>query len=433
MPDGRSRKVWPSGVSPLGTPETGWDSRAQFSLSLSPFMARMGHQEKSNLKGAKSWSGGGRLMDEHWPAGATCDFVKFLELGNKMTKDVTIKRGTPEMLETLGSMVDRVYRPSRQPGSGMPKEFPHLFHPLNAHNLFYAEYQGNPVSMIGVLKQTLIMPACSIPVASIGSVVTLPEYRGQQLATAVLEKVFQSMDDEGQALCLISGERQLYQRLGCVKTGRMFTVRARASSPSKKTPAFLIRRIAGEDRSSYASQLAGIYRQEPYRFQRSAQEMSVLLNALWFQRSGFHQELFVLETPASIAGYIVAFVTPSEPHQAHIMEWAGNREIIGEAWPKVMEELGVQSVIFHVHERDWWMRRLVEERNWEKESVPIQGTLKTAHVDTLLQSVRPLLEELGEWPWRYGKEGDVPSRLFGLPNEGGLGIPFVLTDDLNYI
>ena len=357
-------------------------------------------------------------------------------LRRRTMTDVQVKRGTPAVLESLEAMVDSVYRPGREPGTGMPKEFPHLFHPRNAHNLFYVEHQGIPVSMVGVLKQTAILPGCALPVASIGSVVTRPEYRKQQLATAVLEKVFQTMQHEGQALCLISGERQLYLRLGCVKTGRMLTVRAQASSAPNGVPGHLVKRIPANQRRDYASRLAGIYRQEPYRFKRSAAEMAVLLDALWFQRSGFRQELFVLETPASIDGYIVAFVTPSRPDSAQVMEWAGDRRLVDMAWADVMAELDVESVTFHVHEKDLWMQSLLEHRNWEKESEPIQGTVKTADTATLLHSVKPLLEEVGEWPGKttkYRQDEDVSGWLFGSPDEGGLGIPFILTDDLNYI
>ncbi len=347
--------------------------------------------------------------------------------------DVSIKRGTPEVIASLGSMVDSVYRPSLRLGTGMAKEFPHLFHPLNAHNLFYAEYQGKPVSMVGVLKQTAIMPACAVPVASIGSVVTLPEYRGQQLATAVLETVFEAMDNEGQALCLISGERPLYQRLGCMKTGRMFNVHVPVSLPPKQAAEYALRRIPGDQRVEYAPVLASIYRREPYRFQRSTEQMAVLLDALWFQRRDYRQELYVIETTSSVAGYVIAFVTPNKPRYAQILEWAGDRRLIDKAWTGLMADLGVESATFHVQEKDLWMQRLVEDRNWEREVTAVQGTIKTANVDRLLHAVRPMLEELGEWPWRYKGDEDVSSKLFTPSAEGGIGLPFILTDDLNYI
>jgi hypothetical protein len=218
-----------------------------------------------------------------------------------------------------------------------------------------------------------------------------------------------------------------------MKTGRMFNVHVPVSLPPKQAAEYALRRIPGDQRVEYAPVLASIYRREPYRFQRSTEQMAVLLDALWFQRRDYRQELYVIETTSSVAGYVIAFVTPNKPRYAQILEWAGDRRLIDKAWTGLMADLGVESATFHVQEKDLWMQRLVEDRNWEREVTAVQGTIKTANVDRLLHAVRPMLEELGEWPWRYKGDEDVSSKLFTPSAEGGIGLPFILTDDLNYI
>ena len=48
------------------------------------------------------------------------------------------------------------------------------------------------------------------------SVATLPRYRGQGLTSAILRRIWSDLTDNGAAVALISGRRDLYDRLGAV-------------------------------------------------------------------------------------------------------------------------------------------------------------------------------------------------------------------------
>ncbi|WP_053960176.1 GNAT family N-acetyltransferase [Sulfobacillus thermosulfidooxidans] len=353
-----------------------------------------------------------------------------------MTRPISVQRAQPGMVKILGEMIDRVYRPEKTPGEGMPKEFPHLFHPDNAHNLFYAEINSIPVSMVAVLKQTAIIPGAHIPVASIGSVVTLPEYRGQKLATTILQSVFDVMEQEGQALCLISGDRDLYLRQGARKIGRMYTVHIDTAALARESSSDgAVRIIDAHRRQRYAPILAHIYQQENYRFQRRVDQMAILLDALWFKRPHFRQELFVIESESSIEGYLVVFVRESEPQHGVIMEWAGNRERMPWALAQVKRQMDLEHITFHIHAMDYWMQSVAMAQNWVMQEEPIQGTVKVANAAVLVHAYAAYLEEHGQDIISLQNlSGEaLLSRLFGPPFEDSLNLPFILTDDLNYI
>ncbi|MCY0909487.1 MAG: GNAT family N-acetyltransferase [Sulfobacillus thermotolerans] len=344
---------------------------------------------------------------------------------------IRVKRAAPDDLGTLGEMVDRIYRPQKPPGEGMPREFPHLFDPRNAANLFFVEDRGRPVSMVGVLKQIGMVPGAAVPVASIGSVATVPEYRGLHLASRILQVVFDTMRDEQQALCLISGDRDLYLRQGAIAVGQMETVFIELT-PSMPRLSYPLRQVPAHLRASYASRLIRLYRQEPYRFMRTTAHMEVLLNALWFQRPGFDQQLFVIGPEDHPVAYVVVYVSARSIDQGTIMEWAGDRAAIVQALPYVMTHMNIRHLQFHIHEADFSMHRLADEKGWTLVPGPLQGTVKVVNEDVLRSAYRAWLAEYEPWPREEGDWGDVTARYFGR-NKGQYNLPLMLTDDLNYI
>lgn len=347
-------------------------------------------------------------------------------------ESVTVKRGTPKDLAALGQMVDRVYRPQKPLGEGMPREFPHLFHPDNAANLFYVEDHGTPVSMVGVLKQTGLVPGAAIPLASVGSVATLPEYRGRHLASVILEEVFRAMAAEERALCLISGGRDLYLRQGAVPVGAMDTVEVDLS-PAMPRLSQPLRQVPQEFRSSEAARIIPLYWQEPYRFMRSVEQMQGLLNALWFQRPGYNQQLFTIGPQHQPVAYLVVYVGARAADRGVVMEWAGDRAALVQAVPYVMTHMNIQHLQFHVHRADGFMRRLADEKGWGVSSGPLQGTVKVLSEKALRQAYGAWFAERASLAGEAERSENLAKILFAKVEDGGWELPLMLTDDLNYI
>ncbi|MHB1629042.1 MAG: GNAT family N-acetyltransferase [Bacilli bacterium] len=409
-----------------------------------------------------------------------------------------IHRGAPETVHRLGRMVDAVFRPNQRPGEGMPREFPHLFSEQNAHNLYYIEDGGQPVSMVGMLVQEVLFQGISMPVASIGSVGTLPAYEGQRLASRILDRAAADLTDQRIPLMLVSGDRGLYRRAHCTPVGRMFEVEitadlarrmraglsaavdlpAQAQSatetalraqavPSAKgelsaavdpptqvdlppESTLQAREIPAGQRASSAGRLLPLYHREPYRYRRTEQEMAVLLNALWFARQDYDQRLFEVADGDTPLSYAVGYARRSEPGTVEIMEYAGSRLACLRTLADILQAFSARVIRFHVHIHDIEMLHLLKTWGVSPRPATLQGTVRVLHEPALFQVLQPLIREQsgvaatvreqgGIWDITLGttrricvSPEEVAAWLFNY-DEGCLGIPFVHTDDLNYI
>jgi len=101
----------------------------------------------------------------------------------------------------------------------MGSEFPVLFAPENAENLYIFRDGDRIVSHVGVLRQKIVTMGIEIPVACIGSVCTDPDYRGRGLASQLMELAIRRSVELGDVLMYISGGRGLYRRLGATPIG----------------------------------------------------------------------------------------------------------------------------------------------------------------------------------------------------------------------
>jgi GNAT superfamily N-acetyltransferase len=346
----------------------------------------------------------------------------------------SVKRATPDHLSALGRMADSVYRPQKTWGEGMPREFPHLFCAGNAANLFYIEDRGHPVSMVGVLKQTGIIPGAAIPIASVGSVATLPEYRGRHLATQILQEAFAVMSEENMALCLISGSRDLYLRQGAVPVGCMETVEVDLRQPLPQMRNS-VHKVAAEKRREQAEFLIGLYQSQPYRFLRTRPQMQELLNALWFQRSHYNQELFVIGPEQRPLAYLVIYAAQPASQRGVVVEWAGDRVAVAQALPYVMTQMKVQRLTMRVHAQDTEMRHIIQESGWNAVASPLQGTARVLNAAVLKSVLAPLITERSALLPEIDRTDSTAllHALFAPPESGGAGIHLMLTDDLNYI
>ncbi len=372
------------------------------------------------------------------------------------TSDYVVRRASRDVVDALGKIVDLVFRPQLPPGQGMPKEFPHLFSADNAHNLYYVADENGPVSMVGVLPQKVVIQGITMNVASIGSVVTLPEYQGRHISSAILHRVMADFTAEGVPLMLVSGDRGLYRRIDCVPVGRMYRVTIGKAEAEKfrfdrgDSNLLKVTEVRAKERSSYAERLNRIYHAEPYRYRRTDAEMAILLDALWFQRDAYDQRLFVIEQ----GGEPVAYVTPYQPRASRsrleVMEWAGSRTAVIGSAAAILDAFGADEIRFPVHADDITMRTLVKTNGFRSEQTALQGTVRALSAAALIQSLEPLFVE------RFGtaaevlqqgmsyrlsvagrdlyadNAGELAIRLFN-HDADNLGLPFVHTDDLNYI
>ncbi|MCG3179319.1 MAG: hypothetical protein BIFFINMI_01653 [Phycisphaerae bacterium] len=119
-------------------------------------------------------------------------------------------------LEDLLELVERVFRTSLDLGPTMELEFPLLFSPANAANLFIVRDGGRVVAHAGLLIRSIVAdPACRpLSAGCIGAVCVDSDHRGRGLGEAVTRACIARARDAGCHLALISGVGGIYARCG---------------------------------------------------------------------------------------------------------------------------------------------------------------------------------------------------------------------------
>lgn len=192
--------------------------------------------------------------------------------------------------------------------------------------------------------------------------------------------------------------------------------------------------VAASQRPALAQTLVELYWRKPYRFQRTAAQMQQLLDALWFQRAQYRQELFLIGSTQRPVAYLIVYVTPRALQSGVVAEWAGDQQAVAGALPYIMTQMKIQHMTLHVHAADEEMRHIAQHSGWRTAAVPLQGTVRVLNSAALrralncLDAEHPELEGL----WNAGSGALLPA-LFGTPGVGGGVRDLMLTDDLNYI
>ena len=170
---------------------------------------------------------------------------------------------------------------------------------------------------------------------SIGSVAMLPQYRAQGLASASLGRIWSDLNENGTAVALISGRRDLYDRLGAVPAGAFLGA---SWSPTIRTDGD-VAVTKPQDGRAVANALTDLYHAESTRYRRTADEMADLVATLAYPRRGTTHELFVAENSGRVEAYAVVGVSV---RWAGAASWSGP-ELVGTLSP--IDSLGTMAVL----------------------------------------------------------------------------------------
>lgn len=368
-------------------------------------------------------------------------------------KHIAVKKGTPSKLIQLAGLVDAVMRPEAPAGFRMADEFPHMFCAGNASNLYYVEEEGRPASLAGVVKCNCILNSATVSGASIGSVATLPEYRGRHFATSILNEIFEDLERGDTALVLISGIRGLYKRLDCAETGREFMVslNERDLANIRAGIEFDVEFVPPGKRQGEAAALHEIYVSETHRYFRKPEFMEMIFDGLWFRRNDWDMRLFEMLHGGRIFSYAVCYMDRKRRGSVSIMEWAGSRIALLSGLKDILASYGAATVEFSFLPDDVNMLSLLEGFGVKYVPRNIQGTVRPMNVPLLIEELQPCFNEhLGgevkleingkdDWTFtgpfgtrRMTGRAALADWIFGT-GKGSLGIQLMRTDDLNYI
>lgn len=247
-------------------------------------------------------------------------------------------------------------------------------------------HQDTPVSQIDIVHSRVNVYDGHLRVASIGGVCTHPDYRGQGLATHLLDYCARKLTAEGARLVLISGMRGLYTRAGCVTAQKFeyIVVRTQISGLGG-----LGVRLATE---ADASLCARLYQAEPVHFVRRVEEFAEHFRQRERPRRA---EDWIVE----LAGQPVAYLFTSIPWEyrneqntsaREVDEYAGSRVVLAAALAEVVAQRNIRELRLTVPWQNVDLLQLLREQGITGEHVPLPWhTMRFVNFPGLMSDLQP--------------------------------------------
>ena len=289
----------------------------------------------------------------------------------------------PEELPSLRELTGIVFRPT------LVDEYPQLFHEGNFDNLRVCVDGGRCVTHVGMTTRHATFFGCPVQVGCIGAVATHSNYRGQGLASRCFDDAAQKAFADGTDLLLVSGNRALYRRAGCLRApcGETFTLTAE-DAVAKTNATVTVAAMTEAD----LPLVRGWYRREPVRFLRPAEDYDrafacgVVMNRT--------SEFLVVRINGDVRGYLIVGRRDGEA-RARIAEFAGDRHALLAALPAVMRHCSVGALGWQVPGHDVLFRALcAADAGLVGTPATFPGTIKIINFPQLMERLRPRWEEL---------------------------------------
>jgi len=294
-----------------------------------------------------------------------------------------------EEIPAIAELANSVFRPNSD--ASMSDEYPLLYAPENAPNLRIFADGDAPVSLVGMLMHDVWLAGTRHRACLIGSVCTHPDYRGQGLATRLLEDARQRALADGCDLFLISGGRGLYRRQGFVEVGgyRKVTVtpdRLPADGGLRLRPwteadlPFLVR----------------LHAAEPVRFTRTPQEFLTLLRTDRVVNAEAETQVICPKRAAPLA-YVVYRVPGARGLKADelsVEEMAGSRWAVAQALRGLFAEKAVRRIHVEHLDCDVEMAAVACTLGWPAEPHGFAGTVGVIDPMRFWEACAPLFAEL---------------------------------------
>jgi ribosomal protein S18 acetylase RimI-like enzyme len=270
----------------------------------------------------------------------------------------------------------------------MEEEFPLLFSENNLENIRVFVDAGKVVSMVGMCINDVIIMGCMIGAVCIGSVCTHPEYRNKGLASKLLEDATNRAVQEGASLMLVSGDRGLYRRFGCVDAGiyRWYSIKRDQLEVHEKN--LTLRKYGEKD----VIELVKLHQLEPIRFIRTYEDFKTLLESkrLCDQIS----ETYVVEQNGPVVAYVSLQLPRSRDLPLAILELAGSRVAILKTLRSLMDDVGTESAIVRTTTADVELDHLMVSAGAKRSTGGFMGTVKLIDIERFLESIDTYMTEV---------------------------------------
>lgn len=296
-----------------------------------------------------------------------------------------VQTATKDNLSQVIKLINTVFISDRPDATQMEEKFPIFLSETNLEHIFVVSDQEKPVSHAAYYPATVIVQGIPIQVGSVGSVCTDAAYRGQGIATRILDVLEEKARSEGIQLLFISGERSLYLRRQCKQVGGFKEFTLSRSQAASALPARI--KLCEYDAACIPG-MAAVYNQEAIRFYRTAVEFDRLLEAGLRRFFTSVNKAYVLKAGERIVAYFVIGINDAPTRQAGIIEYAGDRQLLRSAFDQVLHTEALEQLTVQVPTVDP-LAAYLEAGAAAVQCIHQVGTVKIINLASLMRSLRP--------------------------------------------
>jgi GNAT superfamily N-acetyltransferase len=341
-------------------------------------------------------------------------------------KPDTVRAATREDFPAVAQLINSIFPVKAKIPFKMEEKFPLFLCENNLENIRVICHDGRPVSIAGYFPSKLSIKGCEVHVASVGSVCTVPEYRGQGLASQIMDDLEAEVRKRAIGLLFISGTRSLYRRRNCALVGGFI----RCELSKTNTPhAHLSNDVEIlEYEPKYLNHVVHLYNREPVRFIRSLVEYKALLQAALIGDYDCNYRMYVIKRAARIAAYFLLRTYHQHEAWGEVVEYAGDRELVTGALRMMLTLEPLNKIQVHVPVNDPFILYLREiKARIQNENQ--QGTVKIVDYPTLIKDLTPYFTQYAPPEFLHSLRGNEKNGLlkieglesmiqliFGFPN-----------------
>jgi predicted GNAT family N-acyltransferase len=299
----------------------------------------------------------------------------------------------------LVSLADRIFRKPGQ--TSMGTAYSRLLSEDNIDHLLIAEDEqsGSPVSLVATLPGAVEIEGCTLSIASMGSVCTDPEHRGNNYAGTLVQMAIRQCEAEGTHLLLVSGGRGLYRRNQCVEVGMVRTLRLLPRHLEKALAAVAPSADIAVERYDEARDLAGMLKvlqaERAYYHRTEAQFRQLIANGAYLSNYPLPQHIAVAREDGELTAYAVFGLAGDgngDERTAKVVEFAGHDRAIVKLLEQLSAMHGVNRVSISVGSDKPLLAELFAAAGGELQTGTIPGTVRVVDFAGLWKALRPYME-----------------------------------------
>jgi predicted N-acetyltransferase YhbS len=334
---------------------------------------------------SRSW-----LLGHVWPDDYGGEYHRLFK--QRETFMVQIRRVQAEEYQDAVKLANETFRGNG--GKSMGTTYPMAFFPG-----FYQSYgafeDGRLVSFIGLVPFIIWIGPAQLQVYALGAVCTHPDYRGKGYAGMLLDSIIKHMEKANSPLLLVSGDRSLYTRIGCVEFGEFtcYTLDEAAAQKlvTNQTKDISIRQMEAEDWFA----LRRLSQSKAVRYEQSLWDLATLIYAeAPASNSDMNNQVLVAESveDGQVCGYVVvAHSNGSNARSAAVVvEWAGSTKAVTALLAKAVQAASVKKLEVRIASQETELVQTLEGLEYKRERN--SGTVLITDPELLINQLRPYLE-----------------------------------------